>query len=171
MPTSADQDYRTPSLVVFVGLQASGKTTFYRIVFGQRYRLISKDLLRNNRRPSRRQSQLLRQALEELVSIVIDNTNPTREERRGIIQMAREAGYRVIGYYFSSPIEECMERNQRREGKDRVPDIGLYATKKKLEEPCLTEGFDELYRVNVDSDSGFVCRAWQRGECDEIQEP
>jgi len=46
-------------LVILVGLQASGKSTFYRRHLSGTHVLVSKDLLRNNRRPARRQVQLI----------------------------------------------------------------------------------------------------------------
>jgi hypothetical protein len=41
-------------LVILVGLQASGKTTFRQMRFDGTHVIVSKDLLRNNRRPQSR---------------------------------------------------------------------------------------------------------------------
>src|SRR3712207_7846959 len=41
-------------LVVFAGLQASGKSTFFRTYFATTHALVSKDLFRNNRRSEER---------------------------------------------------------------------------------------------------------------------
>ena len=62
-------------LVIFIGLQASGKTSFYRSRLAQTHVHISKDLMRNNRRPERRQQQLVREALSAGRSLVVD-THP-----------------------------------------------------------------------------------------------
>jgi hypothetical protein len=37
-----------------------------------------------------------------------------------------------------------------------VPDVALFATHKKLELPCLNEGFDALYYVKKDGVGGFI---------------
>lgn len=69
-------------LVVFVGLQASGKSTFFRERFAATHEHVSKDLFRNNRNRDRRQRQLIEAALAAGSPVVVDNTNPTPEDRR-----------------------------------------------------------------------------------------
>jgi predicted kinase len=46
-------------VVLLVGLQGSGMSTFYRTHHAATHVLVSKDRLRNNRRPRRRQMQLI----------------------------------------------------------------------------------------------------------------
>ena len=91
----------TPELVIFMGLQGSGKSSFYRSRFMTTHDLISKDLLRNNRQPARRQQHLLQNSLSGGRSVVVDNTNPTREERAGLISQGRAFGAWIVGYFFS----------------------------------------------------------------------
>jgi predicted kinase len=95
--------------------------------------------------------------LETQQPFVIDNTNPTREERAKYIDAAKSAKYSVVGYYFRSQADECLARNQRR--TDRVPDVGLLSTAKKLELPTLEEGFDTLKYVRL-TEAGFVVEEW-----------
>src|SRR5262249_13450043 len=76
-------------LVVLIGLQGSGKSTFYRTFYAATHVLVSKDCFRNNRRPQRMQMQLIEQALLEGRSVVVDNTNPTAEDRVPLIEAAR----------------------------------------------------------------------------------
>jgi predicted kinase len=149
-------------LVLFIGLQGAGKSTFYRNRFAQGHVLVSKDLLRNNRRPERRQRQLIEVALAEGRSVVVDNTNPTPEVRQPLIALARAAGAQVIGYYFESRLEDCLERNRGRVGKTRVPDVALYATAKVLTTPSYAEGFDRLCHVRTAS-GGWEVTDWDEG--------
>ncbi|MFL5706482.1 MAG: AAA family ATPase, partial [Ktedonobacteraceae bacterium] len=58
-------------LVIFIGLQGSGKSTFYHTYFAATHEYVSKDLLSNNRKPQRRQMQLIEQALEQQRSVVV----------------------------------------------------------------------------------------------------
>ena len=148
-------------LVMFVGLQASGKTSFYRGRFAETHIHISKDCLRNNRRPERRQQQLIRTALSEGRSVVVDNTNPTRDDRTALIVIAREFKADVVGYYFASGVQECITRNQLRSGKELLPDIAIYSTIKRLEKPAIAEGFDSLYYVRLVDGGGFEVLPWQ----------
>jgi predicted kinase len=70
-----------PELVMLIGLQGAGKTTFAGQRFGKTHVLISKDRLRNNRRPERRQQRLIVEALAAGRSVVVDDTNPSIAER------------------------------------------------------------------------------------------
>ncbi len=143
-----------PQCLVFIGLQASGKTSFYRARFASTHAHVSKDDFPNVRRRDARQLTLIDAALTAGRSVVIDNTNASADERRPVISLARSLGARVIAYYFESTRPESLGRNRRREGKARVPDVAILATAKRLVPPTLAEGFDEIYRVRLTED-GF----------------
>src|SRR5215213_6611365 len=89
-------------LVIFIGLQASGKSSFFRERFAATHELVSKDLFRNNSNRNRRQTQLIESALGRGSSVIVDNTNPAVEDRRPLIQLGRKFGAKVVGYYFDS---------------------------------------------------------------------
>jgi predicted kinase len=148
-------------LVVFAGLQASGKSAFFRERFAATHEHVSKDLFRNNKDPNRRQAQLIEAALRAGSSVVVDNTNPTVEDRRALIELGRRFGARIVGHYFDSTVRQCTERNRLRAGKARVPDVAIYATAKKLVPPSYSEGFDRLFRVRL-IDSSFEVNAETR---------
>jgi len=145
-------------LVVFVGLQASGKSTFFRERFAETHQHVSKDLFPNNRNKNRRQEHLLRAALAVGRCVVVDNTNPTLEDRRALIGLGGEYGARIVGYFFDASVGECIRRNEVRKGKARVPDVAIYTTAKKLVTPSIEEGFDELLCV------------WLNGSTFEVRE-
>ena len=142
-------------LVVLMGLQASGKSTFRRSRFDATHVVVSKDRLRNNRRPQRRQMALIESALAEGKSVVVDNTNPRRLDREPLVNAGRAFGAKIIGYFFSSRLEDASQRNATREGRDHVPEVALRATAGALERPCRSEGFDQLYFVRISGDDGF----------------
>ena len=142
--------------VIFIGVQASGKTTFYRKYF-QDYVHVNLDTLKRRSR----ENTLLAKCIENGESFVVDNTNPTREVRQKYFDVLKDTDYEIHGYYFESSIEDCLERNSKREGKARIPDVGVRATYKKLEFPSYEEGFDKLYYVAIDGDGYRVCE-WDR---------
>lgn len=158
------ESHGTPplELVIFVGLQASGKSSFFRERFAATHEHVSKDLFRNNRNRNRRQAQLIEEALPAGSPVVVDNTNPTVEDRRPLILLGCELGARVIGYYCDSGVHECIRRNRLRPGKAQVPDVAIYATANKLELPSYPEGFEELFRVRL-TGSSFEVRPESRG--------
>ena len=100
-------------VIVFVGLQGAGKSTFHAQRFAASHVLVSKDNFPNNSRPERRQRHLITEALAAAHSVVVDNTNPSRADRAGIIAVARSFQARLIGYFFLSPMAECLVRNAR----------------------------------------------------------
>ncbi len=152
-------------LIIFIGLQASGKSTFFRQKFAMTHEHISKDLMPRKGK-EQRQQQLIEAALQADKSIVVDNTNPSQLDRTGIIQQGKRYQATIIGYYFSSVIEECMQRNLQREGKALVPDVGFYSTVKKLEKPDYAEGFDRLFYVRIGEEKDFIISPWGEGLTD-----
>jgi predicted kinase len=147
-------------MVILVGLQGSGKSSFYQAFFAGTHDWVSKDRFPNNRKPARRQRQLLEEALGAGRSVVVDNTNATAAERAELIALARAFGATVVGYSFESTLADCLERNRQRPGKARVPDVALYATRKRLQPPSRAEGFDRLFHVRLLGDSRFQIRDW-----------
>ena len=147
-------------LVLLIGLQAAGKTTYYRQCLADGYTHISMDLLRNNPHPARRQAQLLDEALQAGQSVVLDNTNPTADVRAPLIALGKQYGYTIIGYYLPPDVAASLKRNAGREGKAKVPPVAIYATRKKLQPPTYSEGFDALYSVRITEDGGFAAQPW-----------
>ena len=147
-------------LVILIGLQGSGKTTFYRTHLAATHEHVSKDVLRNNKKPSRRQAQLIDDALRAGRSVVVDNTNPTVADRAPLIALGRAHGAGISGYYFAPSVRGSLERNREREGRARVPDVAIYATRKKLAPPSYAEGFDALYDVRIADNGAFEVHEW-----------
>ena len=135
--------------VILIGLPGSGKSTFYRERLAATHELVSKDAMRHNRQPQRRQEQLIEAALAAGRSVVIDNTNPRLADRAPLIAAARRHGAQVTGYFFATEAADALRRNRGREGRERVPAVAIFATRKRLEMPTLDEGFDRLYVVTV----------------------
>jgi predicted kinase len=142
-------------LILLIGLQAAGKTTFYRQRFAEGYTHISMDRLRNNPRPAQRQAQLLEQALQASHSVILDNTNPTIEIRAPLIRLGKQYGCTTIGCYFPLDVAASIKRNAGREGKAKIPPVAIYATRKKLQPPSNAEGFDAIYNVSIAEDGAF----------------
>ena len=144
----------------FNGLQASGKSTFFRDYLAATHVLVSKDLMRNNRNKSRRQIQLIENALQAGHSVAVDNTNPEVLDRRPLIDIGRTYNAQIIGYYFESIVSDCLARNQKRSGQSQVPDIAIYATIKKMVLPSYAEGFERLFSARIAEKFTFEVKPW-----------
>ena len=139
--------------VIFIGIQASGKSTFYEKYFPN-YTHINLDTLRTRYQESLK----LKECIDQKKDFVIDNTNVTIEDRKKYIDTAKAAGYRIIGYYFRSSVKESVERNEQRDRK--VPRIAIAGTSNRLQLPSYEEGFDELHYVMI-KDGSFVIENWE----------
>lgn len=131
-------------LIIFVGLQASGKSTYYYEHFAATHVHVSKDLMKNVRSREMRQRQMIGDALAAGKSVVVDNTNPTPAVREPLIEIGRRHRARVVAFYFETTVKDAVARNRAREGKARVPDVAIYVTARKLIAPSFDEGFDEV---------------------------
>jgi predicted kinase len=143
--------------VIFIGIQATGKSSFYRARFFNTHIRLNLDMLKT--RP--REAILLRACIEGKQSFVVDNTNPTVENRARYIVPAKAASFRVVGYYFQSQMDDALRRNVSRAPAEQIPEIGIRGTAKRLQLPTLAEGFDVLYYVRIADDGNFLVEEWQ----------
>jgi len=141
--------------VIFSGVQASGKTSFYAERFLATHVRISMDLMRTRHRERR----FLENCLETGQRFVVDNTNPTVAERRPYVDAALQAGYEVIGYEFHIAARDPLERNERRAGRQRIPVAGLLGTYGRLEPLRTDEGYGEVLVVEMAEAGGFSVSA------------
>ncbi|ALJ01048.1 AAA family ATPase [Rufibacter tibetensis] len=147
--------------IIFMGLQASGKSTFYKQRFFNSHVRISMDLLRTRNR----ERLFLQLCLKTSAKLVIDNTNPRKEDRAGYIAQLKERRYQVVAYFFQTSVQDALARNSAREGRDKVKDIALYDVRKKLEPPSFEEGFDQIYSVRIQDDD-FIVEEWRKPTAD-----
>ena len=142
--------------IILTGIPASGKSSFFKERFFDTHIRINLDMLKTRHR----EKLLVQACIAARQPFVVDNTNATPAERERFITPASEAGFKVIGYYFSSKVQDALERNSKREGKAKIPDKGVIATAGRLQLPILNEGFDELWYVRMDGNGGFIIEEW-----------
>jgi len=138
-----------PELIVFIGLPAAGKSTYYREHYANTHIHVSKDLMPKTRRSDARQMMEIETALAAGKSVVVDNTNPSAAVRAPLIALGGRYGARIIACYFDAEVKTALVRNRLREGAARVPDVAIFATRKKLVPPSIEEGFDEVMVVKT----------------------
>jgi predicted kinase len=137
--------------VIFIGLQGSGKSAFFKERFADTHVRINMDMLKTRGREAR----FFELCLETGQRCVIDNTNPTPGDRARYIAPAKAGGFMVAVYWFDVPTKDALVRNAARPEKQRVPVPGIYRTAKLLQRPQRAEGFDQLFRVQL-VESRFV---------------
>lgn len=141
------------TIFILIGIQASGKTTFCCKYFGG-FDIVSLDTIKTRKNEEKSIIKLI----EAGKNIVIDNTNPTVEERKKYIDYAKQYKFKTVGIYFRSSVDECNKRNAERE--KTIPLKGILSTAKKLQQPSYSEDFDELYYVRIE-DNKFIVNKWK----------
>lgn len=136
-------------VLILCGLPGSGKSTFCLKRLWDTHIRLSMDMLKTRYR----EKLLFNALIESKQRFVVDNTNPTTEDRARYIVPAKAAGFRVAIYHFDVPFCLAAARNARRQGKACVPEKGMNAIHKAFKAPSWAEGADALYRVL--SEDGF----------------
>ena len=144
-------------LVLFTGIQATGKSTFYKERCYRTHVRVNYDMLKTRHR----EELILKACIEGKTKFVVDNTNLTRQERARYIAPARSAGFTVVGYFFQSRVADALRRNSGRGENERVPDKGVLAASGRLELPSKVEEFDELFFVRLNEPNGFIVEEWK----------
>ncbi|MDR1817105.1 MAG: ATP-binding protein [Puniceicoccales bacterium] len=142
-------------LLIFIGMPAAGKSSFWRERFSDTHLRINLDMLKTRHR----EKLLFEACLASKTPLAIDNTNLTRAERARYIAPARAAKFAVHGYFFESSYEDARRRNENRPFAQRVPEVALKNALAHLEPPDVSEGFDTLTRVRLTAAGTFETEA------------
>ena len=142
--------------VILIGIQATGKSSFFKERFADTHVRVNLDMLRTRKR----ERKLVEVCFEARIPFVVDNTNVTSSDRSVYISLAKERSVPVAGYYFSSRVADALRRNGQRQGAARIPDAGVLGTSARLDLPSVEEGFDELFYVTLDK-NGFTVSEWK----------
>jgi predicted kinase len=126
--------------VIFVGLQGSGKTTYFNKHFAHTHAHISRDV----QKTVEREMSSVRECLQIRRSFVLDDTNATRLTRANYIREAKAAGFKIIAYFFDTPVRTSIGRNNYRKDKKPIPVPAILRAAKGLQPPSTDEGIDEI---------------------------
>lgn len=141
---------KLPTVMMMVGLPASGKSTFTKIIHDQIVNIerISQDEIRT------------KGACEDLFSkftksrettVLLDRCNPNKEERKYWLSLNTGSDKNVWCIFFDSNVEECRWRIKNRTDHPTVkPHQGERIVENVagiLEEPTLDEGFSHIERI------------------------
>ncbi|MEQ2009095.1 MAG: AAA family ATPase [Limisphaerales bacterium] len=144
-------------LILFIGIQATGKSSFYRERFFSTHVRVNLDMLKTRRR----EALLVTACLVGKTPFVVDNTNLTREERARYIAAAKAKQFAVHGYFFQSRSADALARNAARTGTARVPDLAIRGASRRLDLPSAEEGFDSLQFVRLEGPDQFIVEEWK----------
>lgn len=129
-------------VIIMVGYQGSGKSTFVKTHFSDKYSILRGDVLKTEAKMSKH----LRAELTEGNSVVIDATNSGIIKRAVFIKIAKDKGATVRIVHIATTIEESMVNNAKRDKP--IPNIALYMFRAHYNPPTLLEGVEEIITVS-----------------------
>lgn len=139
----------TVHCIIFVGLPASGKSSFYRQhLHSLDYKHVSNDLLGSEKKCVSISSK----AFDEGKNVVIDNTNITKANRAKWLEFCRTKKVLPLIFHFKIPLEHSLHNNLYRKftttSQSTVSKVVIYAANKKSEPPSPDECNNRLYEIN-----------------------
>lgn len=94
----------------------------------------------------------VQEVLQKGKSCVVDNTNPDQGSRRKFIDIARNLGVKTRCFLMNTSYHHSRHNNIFRELTDsthqKIADMVINFYKTKYAEPKLSEGFNEIVKVN-----------------------
>lgn len=143
-------------LIIMIGFPGSGKSTICETMLKNYIRI-------NSDTQSKKEcTKKICEAIENKLSVVIDNTNPSVKTRKEYINQFKLHEYYVSCVHINTSREISVHNNIYRSIKNnvkRVPTIAYNIYNKHFEQPSLSEGFDKIniinYNLNVTDDAYY----------------
>jgi bifunctional polynucleotide phosphatase/kinase len=138
-------DPKIKHLVLLVGAQATGKTTFALSDQFAGWTWLNQDTLKT----SKKMLNGLVSARDAGQNIIIDCTNPTVEHRAKYINLVKSKGYYITTYFFDLPKLMSFHMNHYRHAVSKgkyplIPKIAIHSYYKKLQPPQESEGINNV---------------------------
>lgn len=156
-------------LNILIGIPASGKSTFAKNVLSKDSTIISRDVIRysmlkDGEEYFSHEKEVLREFINQIQalidkgeSVTADATHLNRYSRNRLIHcLTNLEDYEICGYFFTTPLEVCLERNSLREGRARVPDESIVQMYDNLTYPESCEKFDWIFMI--DAKGNFISK-------------
>lgn len=136
-------------MIIMIGYPASGKS----YVATELNRLYNYDII--NRDTLKTKEKCIAKATEYLSKnkcIIIDNTNPSKEDRKQFIDIAKKHGYKIRAIHMMTSYELSMHRSHYRniktDGKTApIPEVVYRIYRKNFVEPDMSEGISEIIEI------------------------
>lgn len=148
-------------LFMMVGAPGTGKSTFVANNLKDGFIWISRDRIRYSLLEEgddyfAKERQVFNQFIlsineaimwDEYPNIIIDATHLTKASRAKVLKRLASVD-EIRAIVMTTPLEVALERNAKREGRERVPDDVIKSMYDSFELPTKEEGFDSIAYIN-----------------------
>ena len=148
-------------LFMMVGAPGTGKSTFVANNLKDGFIWISRDRIRHSlleegddyfakeRKVFNQFILSINEAImwDEYPNIIIDATHLTKASRAKVLKRLASVD-EIRAIVMTTPLEIALERNAKREGRERVPDDVIKSMYDSFELPTKEEGFDSIAYIN-----------------------
>ena len=137
-------------MVIMCGAPGSGKSTFCANYLPTHVR-VNRDTLKTKQKCYK----VAEQNMQQGKSVVIDNTNPTKQDRKYFIDLAKKYNYKLRCFQMLTQKDVCFHNDYQRVANDqrkhlsgKAGSIPIHTFFKYKQAPGKDEGFEEVNKVN-----------------------
>ena len=137
-------------MLIMIGFPASGKSSVSKRIKRKNidcnYSIINRDTEKTIEKCEKKCEEEIKNGK----SVIIDNTNPSKESRKRFITIAKKYNYKIRAVYMQTTKELSMHNNLYRHYKYNctpIPEIAYNIFNSKFEKPVIGEGFTEIVEV------------------------
>jgi len=152
-------------IIIIVGMPASGKSHIAAeiqsrgFIKNKLYQIINRDKLKTIEKCIK----VCESTLKLNLSVIIDNTNPTIEDRKKFIDLAKKYSYTIRCVLFNIPLDIVIHNNYYRYITSQstsncalIPKIAYNIYKSKYSQPEIKEGYKEIIEINSISNYDYL---------------
>ena len=141
---------RQKDMLIMIGFPASGKSSVSKRIKRKNidcdYSIINRDTEKTIEKCEKKCEEEIKNGK----SVIIDNTNPSKESRKRFITIAKKYNYKIRAVYMQTTKALSMHNNLYRHYKyncELIPEIAYNIYNSKFELPVTGEGFTEIIEV------------------------
>ncbi len=131
------------NLIILCGIPGSGKSTISKKI-SKKYNAIRLSFDEMN---CFKYCQIIKPALEKLKkgnNVIIDALFDRKKYRNELLISIKDIKCKKTLIFMNTPLEECIRRNEQREGDSKLPIFIIEDIYNSFEPPTLDEGWDEI---------------------------
>jgi len=141
-------------MIIMVGYPGSGKSTISKsiqengLLNNIYYHIINRDTLKTNEKCIKE----MEKNIKLNYSIIIDNTNPSKIDRKKFIDIGKKYNYNIVIIELDTTENESKHNNYFRSYKYNsiiVPDIAYNIYKSRYEKPSLDEKINKIINTGI----------------------